>query len=177
MAQFLQRLAGWTDAQIAEKYADAPTKFQDISALRKSNPQRYNAILWLADTGITVGCHPSGIQFCPNSPVIRGAMAEFMQKFAGVKNVPSSTSVFPDVKTKDVTVKYHHLNQTSKVKGLSQARIGAINWLAQNKITQGSGHISGKSAFRPQDPVNRGAMAEFMRKLADALGSTSAVTD
>jgi hypothetical protein len=176
MAQFLQKLAGFTDAQIEAQYQKAGTKLTDISALRSGkevNLARYYAILWLADTGITVGCNASGTKFCPNSLVNRGAMAQFMQKFAGLGDMPTATSNFPDVAVNTVKIKYAGSEKAVTVQALNQARIGAINWLASTGITVGSGTVNGKTTFRPQDPVTRGAMAQFMHKLAFQLGSTT----
>jgi hypothetical protein len=186
MAQFLQKLAGWTDSQVAEKYQNATSEFTDIASIKSSNLERYYAILWLADTGITVGsgCTAAGganaatsnCTFNPAGSVNRGAMSEFMQKFASVTNIPATTSEFPDVKTSNVAIKYSGFKKITTVKALTAARIGAINWLASQKITEGSGQgviAGGKSksstTFRPQDAVNRGAMAQFMQRLADVL--------
>jgi hypothetical protein len=186
MAQFLQKLAGWTDSQVAEKYQNVTSKFTDIASIKSSNLERYYAILWLADTGITVGsgCTAEGsanaatsnCTFNPSGSVNRGAMAEFMQKFASVTNVPATTSDFPDVKTSNVAIRYSGSTKTTTVKALTAVRIGAINWLASSKITEGSGQgvvAGGKfkstTTFRPQDAVNRGAMAQFMKRLAGIL--------
>ncbi|MDR2538989.1 MAG: S-layer homology domain-containing protein [Bifidobacteriaceae bacterium] len=62
-----------------------------------------------------------------------------------------------------------------KVSGLNSNRIGAINWLSTNGITVGSGSSNGDTTYKPQDSVNRGAMAQFMHKLAYKVGSTSVV--
>jgi hypothetical protein len=172
MAQFLQKLAGFSDAQIAQLYRGKPTKLTDIASLLKSNPARYYAILWLADTGITAGCNAAGTQFCPANTVNRGAMAEFMRKFAGVAATPAASSPFPDVNPTAKTLKYDGSRQSVKVGAISSARMGAINWMRTTGITAGSGAIGGRTAYRPQDSVNRGAMAEFMRKLALLVGST-----
>jgi hypothetical protein len=176
MAQFLQKLAGFTDPQIQTKYQNAGSKLTDISELRsgkKMNLARYYAILWLADTGITVGCNADGTKFCPNALVNRGAMAQFMQKFAGLADMPAANSNFPDVAVNTVKVKYAGSKKAVTVQALNQARIGSINWLASTGITIGSGTVNGKSSFRPQDAVTRGAMAQFMHKLAYQLGATA----
>jgi hypothetical protein len=169
MAQFLQKLAGWTDSQIEARYAGKDTKLADIGSLKSTNPARYYAIMWLADTGITAGCNAEGTAFCPSNSVNRGAMAEFMQKFAGVTPVAANSSNFPDVTSKGVTLKYDGTSKSTKVPALSANRIGAINWMGSTGITAGSGAAAGKTTYRPQDPVNRGAMAQFMRKLATVV--------
>jgi hypothetical protein len=41
-------------------------------------------IQWLASVGVTRGCNPpSNNQFCPESPVSRGAMAAFLNRALG----------------------------------------------------------------------------------------------
>ncbi|MDR2538868.1 MAG: S-layer homology domain-containing protein [Bifidobacteriaceae bacterium] len=167
MAQYFQRLAGWTDAQVAAVYANKSNSFTDISGL---TAERRLAIMWLADTGITKGCDPDGSQYCPSKVVNRGAMAEFMQKFAGVKPVETKTSVFPDVSAQSVKVQYDDSKTASQVPAQPLNRIAAINWLSSNKITQGFGtNSAGKTVFRPSAPVTRGAMAEFMQRLASKM--------
>ena len=40
-----------------------------------------NAIVWLADQGITEGCNPpANTNFCPNQAVTRGEMAVFISR-------------------------------------------------------------------------------------------------
>jgi hypothetical protein len=173
MAQFLQKLAGFSDAQIAAQYQGQTTNFTDIAPLLKSNPARYYAILWLADTGITAGCNAAGTEFCPANTVNRGAMAEFLRKFVGLAATSASTSPFPDVNLTSKTLKYDGSAKAVQVAAVSAARMGAINWMYSTGITLGSGTSGGKVTYRPQDPVNRGAMAEFMRRLALLVGSTT----
>jgi hypothetical protein len=184
MAQFLQKLAGFTDAQVKEAYASKTPAFKDIASLKQSNEARYYAILWLADTGITTGSgctvgadgqiSGANCKYLPSSSVNRGAMAEFMQKFAGFTPTPEATSAFPDVKTTATSVTYKGDKKATKLVKLNNNRVGAINWLASTKITVGSGtDKSGKTVYRPQALVNRGAMAQFMQKLAFLVGSTS----
>lgn len=185
MAQFLQRLAGVTDAQVETRYKTVNPIFVDISHLRgtdggrqktqgvssdkSENPARYYAILWLADADITVGCSVKPTRFCPDKPVSRGSMAEFLQKFAGVSNSSTNTSAFPDVNVRNKSIKYDGDTSPTIVPALDQSRIGAINWLHSTGITAGSGKAQGRTTFRPQDIVTRGAMAEFMYKLAAKL--------
>jgi hypothetical protein len=173
MAQFLQKLGGFSDAQIAQIYQGKSTKFTDIGNFRQSNPARYYAIFWLADTGITAGCNAEGTKFCPANTVNRGAMAEFMRKFVGIKATPAANSPFPDVNLTAKTLKYDGSNKAVRVSAVNAARMGAINWMRTTGITAGSGAIGGRIAYRPQDPVNRGAMAQFMHKLSYQLGSTN----
>jgi hypothetical protein len=172
MAQFLQKLAGFTDSHIKQKYQGQESQFTDLAPLDQTNTARYYSILWLADTKITVGCNEDGTQFCPGNVVSRGTMAEFMRKFAGVAVTEAETSPFPDVNLTPTNVEYDRSGKTEIVQEVSGLRMGAINWLATTGITQGSDSSNGITTYRPQDAVNRGAMAEFMYKLALLVGST-----
>jgi hypothetical protein len=176
MAQFLQKLAGVSDAQLANDVGGFVNNFTDLNKLRfgkTANIARYNAIVWLAHTDITAGCDALGTKFCPDDAVNRGAMAQFMQRFANVPNVPNTDSQFPDVNIVASNIKYEKSKQASFVDALSAARVGAINWLANRKITLGSSYttIANKkvTTFRPQDAVTRGAMAQFMQNLYNVL--------
>ncbi|MDR2538704.1 MAG: leucine-rich repeat domain-containing protein, partial [Bifidobacteriaceae bacterium] len=164
MAQFLAKLAGMNDTSLAEFVKPLPNKFTDLKSLQSGkgkNPNRVNAIIWLANTGITSGCNTAGTQFCPSNAVNRGSMAQFMQRFANVPNVASETSSFPDVTVAGANIKYGKSKKATAVLGLPTTRIGAINWLAETKITVGSQEttIAKKpvKTFRPQDAVTRGA--------------------
>jgi hypothetical protein len=173
MAQFLQKLAGFTDFQLASFYRDQPTQLTDITRYIRTNLPRYYAILWLADTGITVGCNADGTKFCPTNPVNRGAMAEFFASFVGVSITPTSVSAFPDVNSHTTELKYDKTKKSTTVAGLNSRRIGAINWLSTSGITVGSGSVKGVTTYRPQDKVNRGSMAQFLHRIAFKLGATS----
>jgi hypothetical protein len=171
MAQFLQKLAGFTDTQLANTYSNKTTKFTDLGTMKSDNAGRYYAILWLADTGITAGCNTAGTQFCPGNPVNRGAMAEFMRKFVGVEATSANSSPFPDVQLRTDNSESFYITYTGssaavRVAKLSAARIGAINWMKDTEISLGSGSSDDVTTYRPQDNVNRGAMAQFMHKLA-----------
>jgi hypothetical protein len=188
MAQFLQKLAGFTDAQIAARFQGHTTTFTDIGSLLKSNPARYYAILWLTDLGIVGSCGSGGgsgsgggggsgsggganTKFCPQGTVNRGAAAEILRKFVGLAATSAVTSSFPDVNLTSKTLKYDGSSQAVSVPAVNAARMGAINWLSDKGITLGSGSSGGVTTYRPQDPVTRGAMAEFMRKVAILVGS------
>jgi hypothetical protein len=179
MAQFLQKLAGYSDSYVATIYQNHGGKFSDVAQYKKGgkneNIARYNAITWLDNFGITSGCNKAGDKFCPNSPVNRGAMAQFMHRFVNLEDAPALSSEFPDVNTKDVKIKYDGAKKSTTVKALDASRIEAINWLASIEVTQGSGTARDKTTFKPQDPVTRGAMAQFMHKLAYQLGSTAVI--
>ncbi|MDR1033921.1 MAG: S-layer homology domain-containing protein [Bifidobacteriaceae bacterium] len=114
-------------------------KITDISKLATA---RRNAIKWLASEKITL---PQKNKYNPTGTVNRGAMAEFMYKLAGMPK--------PDPTTAD----YSKITDISE---LSRPRRKAIAWLAKNEIT-----VLDNGKYNPQNTVNRGAMAEFMRKL------------
>jgi hypothetical protein len=83
-AQFLQKFAEFTDAEIAAQYQNASNPFADTAQLKTSNPPRYNAILWLASTGITKGTSKNGkLYYEPSKALNRGAMAEFLHTISG----------------------------------------------------------------------------------------------
>jgi hypothetical protein len=179
MAQFLARLGGMTNYELKTKFSKTKNKFTDITKLKSSASERYYAILWLVNEGITTGCNAKSTKFCPTSVVNRGSMAQFLQRFTGAINVPTANSEFPDVSNKAVKIKYQN-GKTQKISALPKSRIGAINWAKSQKITIGSskGKLSGSSksyqtTFRPQDPVTRASMAVFIHRIAFALGATT----
>ncbi|MDR2538185.1 MAG: S-layer homology domain-containing protein [Bifidobacteriaceae bacterium] len=113
---------------------------------------RADAIAWLVEKGITTGKETDkdgNPTFHPQDVVTRGAMAEFLYKLAKSPTYTNDT-----------------LNSKDSTKGLTKARIIAINWLIDTAITVKD--INDK--FNPDDPVTRGAMAEFLQKF---VGSTN----
>jgi hypothetical protein len=197
MAQFFQKLAGYSDAQVAAAYKGHPSKFFDIGFLLTGdqgnqkgkvvkvsqtsttnsviNPARYYAILWLVDHKIASGCNRAQTKYCPTKSVTRGEIAEFLPKLVGIDIPPADSSIFPDVSLTDVTLRYNGATKSTKVSALTPEIVGSINWMAQIGITFGSGSTAGKTTYRPQDILNRGAMAQFMHRLAYKVGSTSVV--
>jgi hypothetical protein len=131
----------------------ATVRFVDlakVSATRKAD------INWLASTGVTVGsgCVNGGgskCKFNPNADVNRGAMAEFMWKLVGQ---PTVTKPVPQIDDIDSFEKSN------------PNRYAAIQWLASEGITV----IGDNDKYSPKNNVNRGAMAEFMYKLAGSPG-------
>jgi hypothetical protein len=78
-------------------------------------------------------------------------MAEFLYKLDGAVEIVDSVPTISDI---------------SK---LNASRKASIKWLASEGIT-----IPSASKFNPSSAVNRGAMAEFMYKLAGHPGTTTA---
>jgi uncharacterized repeat protein (TIGR02543 family) len=158
MAQFMRKLVGSVGTD------KTPVNPKDISRL---NADRKDDIRWLATEQITV---LSSGKYNPQNPVNRGAMAEFMYKLAGS----------PGALDKSVTSKKHHVDpatvtaeaakfkndkELTKLKSSNPNRYYAVLWLARNKVTLGSNAAG--TLYSPQNPVNRGAMAQFMQKLYD----------
>jgi hypothetical protein len=163
MAEFLYNISGRPHYEPTKKEA---SKFKDISKLQ---PNRRHAIYWLAKTKITTGCNKKGDKFCPTNPVNRGSMAQFLMRMSKVKVSATKTSQFPDVFTgKAQTITYVSPTGSvtqSKVNAVPADRVAAINWLFSTQITVGSQTTpAGQITFRPQDAVNRGSMAQFLKR-------------
>lgn len=98
----------------------------------------HREINWMAAAGITTG-YDDGT-YHPMEPVRRDAMAAFLYRFHGSQDfVPPATSPFTDVQPGDKFYK-------------------EITWLADMKISEGWPD----KTYRPDEPVNRDAMAAFM---------------
>jgi hypothetical protein len=182
MAQFLYRAA--QTPKIVKKvpnFYDAETGIAG----------RLEAINWLASEGITTGSPKNSNTYKPQDIVNRGAMAEFLYKFSGSKGAidadPNSPNHHldpsnPNWKLTGVNYGYKTISQTEKVfggdadlqalKNANPNRYWAIIWLAFTGIAQGSDCNIPRDYFtlddrrclyKPNDPVNRGAMAEFLR--------------
>ncbi|MDR1033284.1 MAG: InlB B-repeat-containing protein [Bifidobacteriaceae bacterium] len=134
------------DVQIKPKNADYANKFTD---LQRVSPARTSSIRWLYKYGITVGMLKDGNTYNPHDAVNRGAMAEFMHKIVGY--VGSNK----------------HAVSVNDIDNLWSARKNSIKWLAQEGITV----LTGDGKYNPQNTVNRGAMAEFIYKLAGSPGA------
>ncbi|MDO5750493.1 MAG: S8 family serine peptidase [Rothia sp. (in: high G+C Gram-positive bacteria)] len=140
-------------AQVLTQAVKAPDakvtpRFTDVS----ENDMFYKEISWLADRHITTG-YADGT-FRPLQNVERGAMAAFFYRMAGSPQFTApSTPSFSDVPTSHPFYK-------------------EIEWMKAQGIT--TGYPDG--TFRPQDSVNRDAMAAFFYRMAgspafDAAGA------
>ena len=106
--------------------------------LGNSSDTFIEAIVWLADQGITLGC--GSANFCPQSPVTRAQMAVFLDRSLDLGN---TTPVgFTDIGS------------------LSQEFKDAINALANAGITNGC--ATAPLRFCPSSPVTRGQMSKFI---------------
>lgn len=66
----------------------AAHQFEDVPA----SSTFHNAIDWMAETGITVGCNPpDNDRYCPSEPVTRGQMSAFMKRLAEFQVVDAGT--------------------------------------------------------------------------------------
>jgi hypothetical protein len=163
MAEFLYNIVG------RPTFKPSTEQTQQFKDIKKLSEQRRQAIYWLGHQKITVGCNKKGDKYCPADPVNRGSMAQFLARMAKVKNKPTENSEFADVFSgESKTITYIGLDGaafSNQVNGLNQQRISDINWLATTGITVGSlTDSAGQSTYRAQDPVNRGAMAQFLRR-------------
>lgn len=126
----------------------------DISNCSKG---RQSAIKWLASEGIT---KLDKNKFNPNNTVTRGSMAEFLWNLAGK---PTVTNAMINAGKKILSG--NDVNEKT-IPGVN--RRNAIYWMAYNNITVGS-TCGTKKCYKPFDVVNRGAMAEFMKKFYTLL--------
>ena len=112
--------------------------FSDITDHRFANE-----IVWLAESGITVGCGP--FAYCPDSPVTRGQMASFLTRALGLE-VPDQSGGFVDVDPNST--------HATDIEALYAAQI--TTGCQQNPLR-----------YCPDSPVTRGQMASFLTR---ALG-------
>lgn len=109
----------------------------------------YTEIAWLAQRRITTG-YPDG-SFRPAENTSRAAMAAYFYRLAGSPQFTApSTPTFKDVAPGDQFYK-------------------EIEWFAAQRLT--TGYADG--TFRPQDAVNRDAMAAFFYRYAGSPAFTA----
>jgi hypothetical protein len=138
-----------------------------FSDIKISNPNRFAAINWMIQTGITNGsdCERPGknsqvtrraiCKYKESSKINRGAMAEFLRKFSEDNTNYLSYSVSELDKYK-----------ASDISKLAFGRRYAIKWMIQNNIT-----VLDNGKYNPANTVNRGSMAEFMFKIANEFSN------
>ncbi|MDR1033528.1 MAG: InlB B-repeat-containing protein [Bifidobacteriaceae bacterium] len=123
------------------KNTDYETKFKDLDGLTE---ERADSVKWLYKYGITTGLKEDPSKYNPSAAVNRGAMAQFLHRFAG--SLPAKAK----------------LPKVSDINKLAKDRQADIKWLAAEKITV----LRKGNVYKPNDKVNRGAMAELMWKTA-----------
>jgi uncharacterized repeat protein (TIGR02543 family) len=169
MAEFMWKLVG-------QPAVTKPVpQIDDIVSFKKTNPNRYTAIRWLASEGITViGDNDT---YSPKNNVNRGAMAEFMYKLAGspgVLDFGSAKNSHPDPAT--LTVEASKLKADKALTDLAATnpnRYYDILWLARVGITSGSNAAG--TQFSPNNVVNRGSMAQFLHRLYNFMDSNASL--
>jgi hypothetical protein len=105
MAEFMYKLAGHTgtikldDPKLSQggcsEHCGQAENFKsdkELQKLKKSNTNRYYAILWLADMYITKGTNAAGTQYSPNKVVNRGSMAQFLHRLYNVIDIRQGNS-------------------------------------------------------------------------------------
>ena len=108
-------------------------------------------IVWLAESGITLGCDAKGTEFCPEEQVTRAQMAAFLHRALGEILAGGDTS---DIHFDDVEA--------------GSTFEEDIKWLASVGVTVGC-NVEG-TEFCPDEKVTRAQMAAFLhRALADVL--------
>ncbi|MFW7415608.1 LamG-like jellyroll fold domain-containing protein [Demequina sp. SO4-18] len=144
MAAFLYRYAGSPDVTLP---AQSPFVDADPSL------EHYEAIVWLAQEGISTGWMVSGEQeFRPFEPITRDAMAAFLYRMADepAGNDPVE-SPFLDITTRNTEF------------------YTEITWLEGAGVTEGWA-VDGGYEFRPFNETTRDAMATFLYRF-DQLDS------
>ncbi len=145
MAAFLYRYAG------SPAYsAPSVSPFKDVAP----GMQFYKEISWLASTGVTTGwVEPDRSRtFRPGGTVTREAMAAFLYRIKGSPPIlqPDVASNFTDVSS-------------------SNPFFREISWLLSTAITTGYPGPNYSSSFHPGEPVQRDAMAAFLKRLNDLI--------
>ncbi|MFW2514226.1 family 43 glycosylhydrolase [Demequina sp. SO4-13] len=141
MATFLYRYAGSPDVTLP---AQSPFLDADDSS------EHYEAIVWLAQEGISEGWDTNaGQEFRPFEPITRDAMAAFLYRLADEPTwVDPVNSPFVDI-TSTNTEFYTE-----------------ITWLEDTGITNGWATSTG-TEFRPFNETTRDAMAAFLLRFAE----------
>ncbi|MHA7275579.1 ExeM/NucH family extracellular endonuclease [Arthrobacter sp. Hz1] len=155
MAAFLYRLAGEPDFELPDE-----SPFSDIAfpADEADRIEHFDAIMWMHQTGLSTGWpEADGTRtFRPVTPVNRDAMAAFMMRLAtevclnadAVSFVNPNGGPFTDVP-----------------EGMMFEK--EISWLKDTGISEGWGD----GTYRPVTPVARDAMAAFVNRFDDEIGT------
>ena len=112
--------------------------FKDVDS---SHPF-YKEIVWMSQQGITTGYEDGSYR--PNASVNRGAMAAFFFRYAKVTNYEAPQT--PQFKDVDRNNPFYR----------------EISWFKDQHITTGWGD----GTFRPNEPIQRAAMAAFIHRFA-----------
>jgi hypothetical protein len=152
---------------ITKKY----DKFSDLSGLGNF-VGRVDDINWLVSEEITTGSPVGSKTYKPWDVVNRGSMAEFIYKLVGSPgavnpNPENSKDHHVDPKTvEDQAKRFAGDKELTALKKSNPNRYYDILWLAKTGITVG---YAGGNTFKPWNSVNRGSMAEFMKKTKEYI--------
>ena len=143
-ATFLWRFAGEPQS------VDGSLTFDDVE------PDSFysQAVGWMVDRGITLGCSSDPVLFCPNDPLKASHLAAFLWRFAG-RTYSSHPVPFTDI-------------------GINDFYLEAARWLVEHRLWVGEDFRppgQGPAVFNPGDYVDRARMAVLVWNLAEAPGA------
>ena len=143
-ATFLWRFAGEPQS------ADGSLTFDDIE------PDSFysQAVGWMVDQSITLGCGGGSALFCPNDRLNAAQLAAFLWRFAG-RTYSNHPVPFTDI-------------------GINDFYLEAVRWLVEHHLWIGADFQppgDGPTEFNPGDNVDRARMAMLVWNLAAAPGA------
>ena len=143
-ATFLWRFAGEPPS------ADGSLTFGDVE------PDSFyaEAVGWMVDQNITLGCSSDPVLFCPNDPLSASHLAAFLWRFAG-RTYSNHAVPFTDI-------------------GINDFYLEAARWLVEHRLWIGADFQppgDGPADFNPDDSVDRARMAMLVWNLAAAPGA------
>jgi hypothetical protein len=128
-------------AVVGDDQGQNPAEFIELSVLSDISGSTFvHDIIWLASAGITRGCDPNGIEFCPDNTVSRGQMAAFLVRFLSLTDTGGGNTFTDD----DGSIFEDDIAK-----------------LATAGITTGCNPPE-NTRFCPGDPVTREQMAAFL---------------
>ena len=143
-ATFLWRFAGEPQS------ADGSLTFDDVE------PDSFHseAVGWMVDQSITLGCGRGSELFCPNDRLNAAQLAAFLWRFAG-RTYSDHPVPFTDI-------------------GVNDFYLEAARWLVEHRLWVGADFQppgEGPTDFNPRDNVDRARMAMLLWNLAAAPGA------
>ncbi|MCY4663119.1 MAG: S-layer homology domain-containing protein [Acidimicrobiaceae bacterium] len=143
-ATFLWRFAGEPPS------VDGSLTFDDVE------PDSFysEAVGWMVDQSITLGCSDDPVLFCPNDPLQASHMAAFLWRFAG-RTYSNHPVPFTDI-------------------GINDFYLEAARWLVEHRLWVDEDFQlpeGGPANFKPSDNVSRARMAMLVWNLAAAPGA------
>ena len=143
-ATFLWRFAGEPPS------VDGSLTFGDVE------PDSFysEAVGWMVDQSITLGCDDDPVLFCPNDPLRASHLAAFAWRFAG-RTYSNHPVPFTDI-------------------GINDFYLEAARWLVEHRLWVDEDFEppgAGPESFKPSDNVSRARMAMLVWNLAAAPGA------